>query len=324
MSEIASVVERTRKAFASISQLETALARNPADRALQLNLSAMRKMAAQSQEQLDSFARRAFIDLCKYRLVPEGSDNEKGYVLHHIARSFLAYQNLFTQIYDAIKSGKKQRAIFGKEAEEESALEFAYSYSGSLGIVLYSHSERNLLSGKLDPAIDSLYEVVDIDGTKTVREVAERLGNAVVKRVYDWSDVNVRGGFAADVRWNRSDGRQLGAMIAREHMQEIIHVIDATADSKTKEIDAIGILFGGNIGSRSFHFVVPGDNGDVYRGHLSAHFDSHTEMTLGRWYRAKILETEQFHYATEKVDRDYQLLALERASSLPLDHQPGA
>ena len=118
-------------------------------------------------------------------------------------------------------------------------------------VVLFSHSERDLLSGKLDSAIDALYETIEIDSRKAVREIASKLGNAVIKRVYDWSNVNIKGGFAADVRWNRSDGRQHGEVIERDRMEEIIHVIDATSDSKTKEFEAIGILFGGNIGSGS-------------------------------------------------------------------------
>lgn len=156
---------------------------------------------------------------------------------------------------------------------------------------------------------------------KKVREVASNLGNAVVKRVYDWSDANLKGGFAADMRWNRSDGRHLGEVIERERMEGIVEVIDATSDSKTKDIEAVGILFGGNIGSRSFHFVVP--NGDVYRGHLVADFDRTTQMTLGKFYLARIRETETFHYATEKAEKRYDLLHLEPASSLPFDDVPG-
>lgn len=52
MSDFASVVERTRKAFASVSRLEEALFRSPEDRSLQVNLAAMRKAANQSQDQL--------------------------------------------------------------------------------------------------------------------------------------------------------------------------------------------------------------------------------------------------------------------------------
>jgi hypothetical protein len=191
----------------------------------------------------------------------------------------------------------------------------AYTYSGSLGVVLFSQSDRDLLSGKLDSSIDALYQVVEVDTRAKVREVASALGNAVVKRVYDWSDANIKGGFAADMRWSRSDGRQLGEVIERERMEGIVEVIDATSDSKTKDIEAIGILFGGNLGSRSFHFVVP--DGDVYRGHLADDFDRTTEMTLGKFYRSKIRETETFHYATEKVERTYQMLSLEPASTLP-------
>jgi hypothetical protein len=315
MSEIASVVERTHKAFASVSQLEAALAHAPTDRALQLNLSAMRKMALQAQEQLYAYSRQAYIDVCNYRLLPENEDN-KGYSLQYVSQSFLEYQNLFTQIYDALKNGaKKTRAIFGREAQEESALEFAYSYGGSLGIVLFSHSERDLLTGKLDSSIDALYHVIETKSRGNVREVAQRFGNPVVKRLYDWSGANAKGGFAADVRWNRSDGRALGEVIPRKRMEEIVEIIDATSDSTTTDVEVLGILFGGNIGSRSFHFVVP--EGDVYRGHLSKDFNPHTQMTLGKWYRARIRLNEKYHYATEKAERVDQLLSLDPDSSLP-------
>lgn len=320
MSDISSVVERARAAFASVSKLEAAVARAPEDRALQLNLSAMRKVASQSQAQLLNISRSAYVDVCNYRLLPRPSNNH-GFSLHHVSRSLLEYQNMFTQIYDAKKNGPKERAVFGKEAQQESTLELAYTYSGSLGVVLFSQSDRDLLSGRLDSSIDALYQVVEVDTRKKVREVASSLGNAVVKRVYDWSDANIKGGFAADMRWNRSDGRHLGEVIERERMEGIVEVIDATSDSKTKDIEAIGILFGGNIGSRSFHFVVP--NGDVYRGHLAEDFDRTTEMTLGKFYRAKIREIETFHYATEKAERHYNLLHLEPASSLPFDDASG-
>ena len=50
------------KTRASVSQLEAAVMRAPNDRALQLNLSAMRKMADQSEEQLKEFSSRAYIE----------------------------------------------------------------------------------------------------------------------------------------------------------------------------------------------------------------------------------------------------------------------
>jgi hypothetical protein len=42
-------------------------------------------------------------------------------------------------------------------------------------------------------------------------------------------------------------------------------------------------------------------------------------MTLGKWYRARIRDTQTIHYAMDKVERHHELLALEPASTLPLD-----
>jgi hypothetical protein len=305
MSEIASAVERTRKAFASVSRLEEALARAPSDRSLQLNLSAMRKLALQSQEQLFEFSKRVHVEVCNYRLVPEATD---GYALAYVSASMLEYQNLFSQIYDAKRNGAKTRAVIGKDALQESALEFGYSYAGSLGMVLLRPGSRDMISGTFDDSINALYQVMDIKDQHDVRDVAHNLGNAVVKRLHDWSDANLKGGFAADVRWTRSDGHQLGEMIERKRMEHIVGIIDATSDQQVKEIEVIGVLWGGDLGSGSFHFIVP--NGDDYRGHFAEEFRGDTEMILGKRYQARIREKSTVTYSTEKVERERDLISL--------------
>jgi hypothetical protein len=309
MSEIASVVERTRKAFASVSRLEEAIARAPQDRSLQLNLAAMRKLALQSQEQLFKFSERTHVEVCNYRLVPEETES---YALPYISASMLKYQNLFSQIYDAKRNGKKSNAVIGKDAWQESILEFGYSYSGSLGVVLLRQGSRDLLSGTFDDSIDALYQVIDIKDQHDVRDVAQNLGNAVVKRLHEWSSANIEGGFAADVRWTRSDGRQLGEIIERKRMEKIVGIIDATSDEKVEEIEVIGILIGGDLGSGSFHFVVP--NAGDYRGHLAPEFSQDTEMLLGKRYRARIREKSIITYSTEKVERERLLISLKEPS----------
>src|SRR5262245_24352207 len=103
MSEIASAVERTRKAFASVSRLEAEISRAPSDRALQLNLAAMKKMAMESQEQLFRYSETKHIEVCNYRLLPEAAEN---YALPYVSDSMLKYQNMFSQVYDSKKNGK--------------------------------------------------------------------------------------------------------------------------------------------------------------------------------------------------------------------------
>jgi hypothetical protein len=101
---------------------------------------------------------------------------------------------------------------------------------------------------------------------------------------------------------------QLGEVIERKRLENIVTIIQATADSKTEDKIATGFLIGGDIQSGSFHFVVP--NGDDYRGRLAKDFSKDTEMTLGKRYRARIRETTTVTYSTEKVDRKVELVSM--------------
>src|SRR5262245_56063891 len=150
MWDAASAVERTRRAFASVAQLEEALARDPGSRALQVNLLAVRKMASQAQDRLFSLAEAQRVEICTYRLMPA---RDAGYGLSSVTRSMFEYQNLFSQVHDAIRNGPKRKAQLGAEASAESLLEFGYSYSGSLGVILMVPSDRNLFDGRLDASI---------------------------------------------------------------------------------------------------------------------------------------------------------------------------
>ncbi|WP_192246317.1 hypothetical protein [Mesorhizobium silamurunense] len=299
MSDYAYVAERARKAFASVSRLEQALEKSPTDKSLLLNISAMRRLAEQAQAELLSLAARNRIEICNYRLIPEQG---VGYALPFVSRSYLTYQNLFSQIYDAIRNGKlKERTVIQREAEYESMMEVGYTYSGSLGVVLLAQSEADFFEGNLDKPIEALFQVMDISDNDSVKDIAGALGPAVVKRVFDWSKVNAQARFSADVRWNRSDGRQLGQVVEHRHMERIVDIIGATSDETTTTIVRQGMLVGTDLPSRSFHFVVP--DGDSYKGtfHSDLHLDEVT-VAKGKMYDAEIVVVEKYHYATEKTD----------------------
>ncbi len=312
MSDFASVVEQARRAFASVAKLESALTRDPTSVILQVNLAASKKLALKSQEQLSSISEYQRIDICNYRLINE---LKQQYRLADVSLSLLEYQNLFSQIYDAKRNGSKQRAQIGKDALEESTLELAYTYSGSLGVVLLAHNDRDFFDGKLDSSIDCLLEVTEINSSSSVKALANDLGAAVVKRVHDWSSANLAGGFAADLLWKRSDGRQLGHLVNRETMEEIVSLIEATSDEQTEIITAKGILVGGDLRLRggTFHFVVLG--GEDYRGTFAEDFSLETEMTLGHTYVARIREKRTTVFATDNVNVSRELLFLSKTES---------
>jgi hypothetical protein len=174
--------------------------------------------------------------------------------------------------------------------------------------VLLAQSSRDFFTGKFDDSIDALYQVLEISDQHDVRDLAHSLGNAVVKRVHDWTESNVEGGFSADVRWSRSDGRELGQVIDQKKMSSIVQIIDAASDKVTEDIEVEGVLVGVDLKSRTFHFVVP--NGPDYRGKLSAEFRENV-VPVGHAYVAYIAKTSLTKYATEQVETSYQLRRLE-------------
>ena len=280
--------------------------REPDSKALRMNLAAKQKLVRQLRSRLLELAQETQIEVCNYRLVQV---ENRRYGLAYVSESMLTYQNLFTQVHDAKKNGPKAKATFGNEAFEESMLEVGYTYAGSLGVVLLAPVQRDMFQhGALDASIDAFFDVVEIDSRPAVRQIAQSLGNAVIKRVHDWSAANVKGGFDADVRWNRSDGRQLGQIVDRARMERIVGIIEAASDESIEAIPVIGTLVGLDVKTGSFHLVVP--NGDDFKGLLGPDFDRAREWPVNRAYAAKILETRTTIYSTEQTRRQHTLLGL--------------
>lgn len=305
MWDFASIVDRSRKAAALVAQLEEALARDPSSTSVQVNLAASKKLAIKSNQDLMDIAKYDHVDICNYRLIPSF---DRGFKIASISASMLEYQNLFSQVYDAKKNGAKSRASWGKEVEAKTALELAYTYSGSLGFVLFAHSDRDFFSGELDIPVDCLYEILDVRGVAGMRQIAQEYGGAVVKRLHDWSSANVAGGFSTDIRWSRSDGRELGKVCDIRQLEEIAITTVETSDEKTSTSEYVGMLVGGDLSSRTFHFTVP--NGADLRGSLAPEFPEYIELNLGRTYKAVIRETMTVVYATGREDIKRELINL--------------
>lgn len=302
---VASAIERARQAFAVVTQIEEALAHDPEARHLQVNLAAARKMAQQAQDRVFVLAENDHVEVCNYRLVPVDS---RPYAVAAVSLSMLYFQNLFSQVHDAVRNGAKRISVIGAEALRESLLEFGYSYSGSLGVMLFVPSEKTLFDGSLDASIDALFQVVEIEDQDDVRDVAKALGMPVLKRVYEWSSSNVNGGFSTDLKWRRSDGKFLGEVITRDRMERIVEIIGRTSDVETINHHVTGVLVGMDVKSGRFRLTVP--DGEDFAGGLATQFPRDRRFTVNRPYDAHIVESKTTKYATETIERKFELVSL--------------
>ena len=167
------------------------------------------------------------LDVCSYRLFPAGERRVK---ISWLASALNDFQEWFTVVFDSIKNGPKDRARFDADTVSETAFDFAYSFNGSVGIVLTMPNER-LLVGEttLDKTFLAINEMSKAENSEQIANLAKLFGIASIRKMYQWTNDHVQSGLGADIQWRRGDTlahrlRQLRAEYKRE-------VSDATQDS---------------------------------------------------------------------------------------------
>ena len=304
MSAYASAAERARKALASLHRAELLAREHPESSALKIKLMARKRLAERMQESLLSVAKDQHVDVCDYRIVPEGDERFK---LSDVSQSLNAFQKVFTQVYDALARGPKKKAVTSREIQEETVLEFGYSYAGSLGLVLLAPSTRDFFSGKYDASVAAMFQVLEISDSDDVKDMSVNLGPAVINRIYEWVSVNAEAGYALDVSWLRSDGVRVGGYMPSSHLGMVAKIIEKTSDEEVSEVDESGTLVGIDYQNRTFHFI--GTVAGNIKGALSD-FYTNEEVSVPGIYVAKLRRSSVTHYATGKIDEKYELISL--------------
>jgi hypothetical protein len=289
--------------------MERALAANPNDRGLRITLLSARRMAERAEAELVDAARSYDMDLCRYRV---RRIDDTVYPAVSFAESIVAYQNLFTALYDYVKNGAKAAAKYSNEVHQGSMLNLAYTFPGSLGALLAITNRRDLFDeGELDQVISAMAEVVELQSIDEVRSIAREKGLNVVRNVFKWARQNWDAEFSVDIQWTRSDAVVRGGHFPRAKFLEITSLIEQTSDEEPGEFEVDGTLVGLHVLSDTFSIS---SNGDTYSGRLAAGFHKRQYKVPGQ-YRATILSTTTTKYATEAVVVKYELARLEELAT---------
>lgn len=305
MSGLDSLLNRLRRAYAAVGELEATAARFPSDRFVMANLNSLKRDASDLEALWQAECERAKVEVCRYRLLPERKER---YILADVSRSLLEFQQLFSQVYSALRRGLRERARISSEIKDESAFGFGFSYPGSLGIALTVEGDSRLFGTKYDSAIDAFMEVLAIKDENEVRDLAHTLGDAVVKRVYDWSRVNNRAGYGVDVVWTKTNGTVAGGSIGVTSFNRIVNLIERTSDVSSTPLEITGTLKGIDTESKRFHFIAW--NEDRYSGEVSEDFDLDRKWSVNTEYNASIVIRTVTEYATQKTKKSFKLNAL--------------
>lgn len=302
--DISRALTNARKHTAAVQRLEFALRKNPQDPRLSLGLGSARRRARRSQEILEAFAQQQQVDLIRYRLL----NSDDFYPIEAVADSVSAFQKSFTGAADFLESGPKAKARYAHEIESRTRLNLAYTYPGSLGMVLAVENERDLfLQSGMDGIVEVFSQFLEVADENSAVDASRRLGSALITQLCKWVDVNAKWENSVDYVVSYARDVQRGEHVPKNKFFDLSDIFHGAKDEEPHTFKLAGMLVGLDTNDRRFHFVVPG--GPDYKGSLSEEFGIAPTTVPGR-YAAQITEKVTRVVATGKESRSRTLVSL--------------
>lgn len=303
--DFAEALSLARAHTSIVQRMEFALRNSPQNDRLALGLGSARRRAERSRQALEEYAALSQIDLINYRIV-KSSDL---YAVEAVADSVRAFQKSFTGAADFLENGPKTKAKYSNEIEQKTRLNFAYTYPGSLGIVLAVENQRDLLyHGDFDPIIDVFTHFLGVSDETGAIDASRHMGAALIGQLCWWVDVNAKWDAAIDLVVKRPGGIQRGEFISKNRFIDLHDIFHSAVDVEPSTFEVSGTLVGLDIEPGSFHFVVPG--GEDYRGGLADDF-VRQRTTVPDRYIATIHEEVKRVVATGKETKTRKLKSLQ-------------
>jgi hypothetical protein len=307
MSALTQLAEMIRDTQAELARAEQAIAqRGELSFGLELAVESLEHRLEDLQGQFQDATAAEEIDVCSYRLVSAPGR----YPVASVGRTFVAFQSLFSVLYDSIKRGQpRRRAKIAPESEQESTFDFGYAYAGSLGFVFTLPNERLLLGESLlDTAMSKLMEFPRANSTEEVSALAKMYGAAPVRLAYQWALAHVDAGLSIDLEWRRQNEVRLHMLAQVPELKRLTDLIASASDFDRETVKVYGQLVGMDIVGRTFRLVV-GPREEI-RGSLHESFKTPEPCIIGQYYTAAIDVQTRVRYATEAEEKDHYLLSL--------------
>lgn len=308
MADLIDIITNLRETESVISRMEKVMREHPESETALLSLKSMLKRQRELERAFSEAAHDDFQDVCSYRIF--GEDDEKPKI-STIAKSLGDFQSLLTIIYDAIKSGKpKETARVSAESAGETALEFGYSFAGSVGFMMTMPNERLLIGEtNLDEAMSQVFKMAKSQDTDQVAAFAKTIGIAPIRKIYQWAEDHVSSGMNVDIKWLRNEQVRNELRVDLQELENLIEIIAKTSEEKIEDIEVDGLLVGADVKTRTFHMTFP--EAKEIRGELSEILTQDGEIQINRRYKAKIRKMTKIHYSIEKDEYSYILLSIE-------------
>lgn len=297
LSETGSVVER----LAELRDLR------PQDEILRINAESVGKRQSDIRRKLAEMLDIRHEDVLEYKI--ERID-DFAYPARAVGATIVAFQELLTAIFDAIRSAPKKRYRPSADNVELSTLGFAAARSGSVVVSLTVPKERLLLvKSHMEISLEYATRLLSAQGEGDIKELVPTIGIAAITKAYSWADVSATFGLDTHVHWGPFAEALGGVSVSRSEAQSLKNIIEATSEEEYSFHSFKCTLIGFDGDTSYFHIRT--EEGEDITGNLSDSFVSSGHYTTNLPYTAHVRRATRIRYATGEEKIAWTLRALE-------------
>ncbi len=307
MKHLLDIINKINETQAALRNLEINLSKEPDKLSLQLSYESLQNRYESLQSKFLSSSENSAQDVCTYRIIAEANDN---YPILAFGSALKNFQKWFSITYDSIKTGPKKRGRINPEVTKETSLNFAFSYTGSLGVAMTIPSERLLFINDLQLAMKKTTEMLSATSREEVKHFVSELGPASIRSMYNWIDDHVIAGLGADISWITNNEVFTEVYVSYEKMKILKQTIEETSELEEEIFEARGWLVGADTSNHTFHLVF--EDKEEIRGKMSPSIGDSYTVELPKLYTSKIKKISFINYSTDEEKIIYYLESLEK------------
>jgi hypothetical protein len=311
MSRLAELERELQDTAAAIVHAERTLAQHPKTPSAAATLRTIQKRRETLEEQFFAEANDLGLDVCGYRIELTNGPA----TISAMTNVLGTFQKIFTTVYDAVCYGPKMTSKTSARTLAETSFGFAYSFPGSIGIMMTLPNERLLTEEtNLDMAIQKTFELIEAHDEGKVQELTDAVGLPAVRLTHQWAAENSKAGFGANITWQRDTTVKNKVHVQPQELTQLAFLISgATAK---EEVVKVGELLDVDLLERKFQMRV---GKDIIRGDFDTAIGQSHPALLPKTYKATMNLLQKVVISEGQEELTYFLLRLDEPdTSLPL------
>jgi hypothetical protein len=304
MSKLAELQRDLQSAAAAVAHAERMLAAHPNVPSVLATLRTIQNRQSSLQEQFFAAADELGLDACGYRIEMPGSTAP----IAGLTSVLGTFQRIFTTVYDALERGPKKKAAKNSDkAIADTSLGFAYTFPGSVGVMMTLPNERFLFESKLDAAMEKTFDLIRAQEPDELQLLTDIVGVPAIRLVHQWAEENVKAGFGADIVWQRDDVVKREVRVQAPEIAQKAATIKAMSAKET--VVVVGELLDVKVSDHTFQMQL---RDKIIHGSFDKAISTQNPAKLPKVYRATLNIMEKIVIDdTGEEQIDYFLLRLE-------------